>query len=322
MGAVRDPVAILELDIRADLQLVESQLRESVGSDQSLVHEAALYLIQAGGKRIRPKLALLAGRAGDRLGPPLVSCAVSVELIHLASLYHDDVIDETLVRRGVPTAHVRYGNDVAVLTGDFLFARSSALAARLGPYVSERLSDTIAALCEGQIMEGQMAGRLDVAPEHYLEVIRRKTASLIASSCHLGAWLSGASAEIVQALTTFGDAIGMAFQLADDILDIAAEQEESGKVPGTDIREGVLTLPALHTLEQGGSGGDALRSALETQDVEAALGLLRTNGSLEFARAAVADWQRAAVDALAPIPDGPVRDALEQVAAFIGERKS
>ena len=320
MASLRDPVAMLELDIRADLERVEAMLHEVIRSDQSLVQEAAAHLIDAGGKRFRPMLTLLAGHAGDPTDPRLISCAAAIELTHLATLYHDDVIDETTIRRGVPTVNVRYGNSVAVLTGDFLLARASGLAADLGAYVSRRLADTIAELCEGQIMETGSAGKLDVTPEHYLDVIARKTASLIATSCHLGAWLAGASPEIVAAITAYGVALGMAFQLSDDILDIAGEEQESGKTPGTDLREGVLTLPVLETLAGRVPGTDDLRSALEAHDVDAALAVLQSNGSVEIARAAVAEWQGSALRALEPVAVSPARDALEQLVGFIGER--
>jgi heptaprenyl diphosphate synthase len=320
MASARDPVAVLELDIRADLDRIESMLHDVVHSDQPMISEAAAYLIDAGGKRFRPMLTLLAGHCADPTEPRLIACGTAIELTHLATLYHDDVIDETGVRRGVPTANVRYGNSVAVLTGDFLFARASGLAADLGPYVSRRLADTIAELCEGQIMETASAGALDVTPDHYLEVIRRKTASLIATSCHLGAWLAGASPEAVAAVTEFGTALGMAFQLSDDILDVAGDQQESGKVPGTDLREGVLTLPALETLAGRAPRGADLRRALESEDFDGALELLRSNGSVELSREAVATWQARAVSALAVLPSGPARDALEQLAGFIGER--
>jgi len=318
--SLRDPVAILELDIRADLERVEAMLHDIIRSDQSIVQEAAAYLIDAGGKRFRPMLTLLAGHTGDPTDQRLIPCAAAIELTHLATLYHDDVIDETTMRRGVPTVNVRFGNSVAVLTGDFLLARASGLAADLGAYVSRRLADTIAELCEGQIMETGSAGSLDTTPAHYLDVIGRKTASLIATSCHLGAWLAGAAPRVVSAITDYGNALGMAFQLSDDILDIAGEEQESGKTPGTDLREGVLTLPALETLAGRARGAEDLRRALDAQDVEAALTVLRSNGSVEIARAAVADWQSRAVRALEPIPVSPARDALEQLVGFIGER--
>src|SRR5205807_2804445 len=320
MGPLRDPVATLELDIRADLERVEATLHEVIRSDQSMVHEAARYLIDAGGKRFRPMLTLLTGYAGDPKDPRLIPCAAAIELTHLATLYHDDVIDETTIRRGVPTVNVRFGNSVAVLTGDFLLARASGLAADLGAYVSRRLAGTIAELCEGQIMETGSAGSLDVTPMHYLDVIGRKTASLIATSCHLGAWLAGAAPPVVSAITDYGTALGMAFQLSDDILDVAGQEAESGKTPGTDLREGVLTLPALETLAGRVPGTDDLRRALEAHDVGAALAVLRSNGSVEIARAAVAEWQGRALRALDPLPVGPAREALEQLVGFIGER--
>src|SRR5579864_20300 len=320
MASLRDPVALLELDIRADLERVEAVLHETITSDQTMVHEAARYLIDAGGKRFRPMLTLLAGYTGDPKDERLISCAAAIELTHLATLYHDDVIDETTMRRGVPTVNVRYGNSVAVLTGDFLLARASGLAADLGPYVSRRLADTIAELCEGQIMETGAAGSFDIGAEHYLDVIGRKTASLIATSCHLGAWLAGAPPKIVEAITTYGVALGMAFQLSDDILDVTGEEQESGKTPGTDLREGVLTLPALETLAGKAPGGDDLRRALEAKDADAALTILRENGSVERARAAVEDWQGRARAALGRLDQGSAREALEQLIAFIGAR--
>ena len=321
MRPLRDPVAILELDIRANLERVEATLHEVIKSDQSMVHEAARYLIDAGGKRFRPMLTLLAGYAGDPKDPRLVPCAAAIELTHLATLYHDDVIDETSVRRGVPTVNVRYGNSVAVLTGDFLLARASGLAADLGAYVSRRLADTIAELCEGQIMETAASGLLDVTAEHYLDVIARKTASLIATSCHLGASLAGASPQIVDAITTFGVALGMAFQLSDDILDVTGDEQESGKTPGTDLREGVLTLPALETLAGRARYSEQLRSALEAKDADGALQILRSNGSVELAQAAVSGWQERARAALGPLDRGSTRDALEQLIDFIGARE-
>ena len=320
MGSTTDPLAVLELDIRADLERVEAVLRDNVVSDRPLVAEAASHLLAAGGKRFRPMLVLLAGGLREPPDEALIPCAAAIELTHLATLYHDDVIDETAIRRGVETVNARYGNSVAVLTGDFLFARASGLAADLGAYVSRRLADTIAELCEGQLIEGELAGRVDVKPADYLDVIGRKTASLIATSCHLGAWLAGAPAEVVDAVTAYGRALGMAFQLSDDILDVVGQEAESGKAPGTDLREGVLTLPALETLAGAIDGGDDLRAALAGADIDEALRILRGNGSVARARAAVADWQARANAALAPVPASRVRDGLERLAAFIGER--
>jgi heptaprenyl diphosphate synthase len=322
MPALRDPIAVVQLDIHDELAEVEAVLREAAGSDQELVHEAGQHLIRAGGKRFRPMLTLLCGYLGDPADPRIVRCAAAIELTHLATLYHDDVIDETTLRRGVPTVNATFGNHIAVLAGDFLLARSSSLAADLGAYVSRRLADTIAELCEGQIMETGGAGSLDVAPDRYLDVIKRKTASLIATACHLGAYLAGAEPHLVEAATSYGLALGMAFQLSDDLLDITGVEEDSGKTPGTDLREGVLTLPALLTLEGRAPGGDTLRDALQRKDVNASLELLRGNGALDLARAAVSDWQRRALAALEPVAAGEARGALERLVGFVGDRDS
>src|SRR5439155_21787771 len=229
MADTRDPAAVVDLDVRDDLERVEQVLHDSVDSSEPLVREAARHLLGAGGKRFRPMLVLLSGHLGDADDPRLVPCAAAIELTHLATLYHDDVIDEAGVRRGAPSANARFDNTVAILTGDYLFARSSGLAAGLGTYVSRVLADTIAALCEGQIMESEHAGTETQTQERYLAVVERKTAALLATSCHLGAWLAGAPPEVVEASTAFGRALGMAFQLSDDVLDIAGREEESGK---------------------------------------------------------------------------------------------
>lgn len=319
---MRDPTEVIEIDVRADLEAVESVLRIEAGSDQAFVQEAATYLIEAGGKRFRPMLTLLCGYLGDPKDERLVPCAAAIELTHLATLYHDDVIDETMMRRGVPTANVRYGNSIAVLAGDFLLARASSLASGLGAYVSRRLADTIAALCEGQIMETSSLGRSDVGTEHYLEVIRRKTAALIATACHMGAWLSGAHEDAIAAATAYGDALGMAFQLADDILDVEGDPSASGKIPGTDIREGVMTLPALATLDGRCPRGEDLRVAIDSKDIDAALQILQTNGAIDLARGVVREWQERALMTLEPVPDGDAKAALAHLVGFVSQRSA
>ncbi|HVL32264.1 MAG TPA: polyprenyl synthetase family protein, partial [Actinomycetota bacterium] len=269
-----------------------------------------------------PMLTLLGGFFGDPNDERLVPCGAAIELTHIATLYHDDVIEDAKLRRGVPTANARYGNTVAVLAGDFLLARASGLAADLGAYVSKKLSATIAELCEGQIMETEALGRLDVTGERYLEVIRRKTASLIATSCHMGAYLGGAPQQVVDAISEYGNAVGIAFQLADDILDVTGDEASLGKTPGTDLRVGVLTLPVLDTLAGYVSGEAELRAALVGRDVDRALAILRDNGSLDRARLAVGEWQRRALDALELVPAGTARNAFERLAEFVGGRNS
>src|ERR1051326_1479968 len=319
MGPLRDPTTVVDLDVRGDLEKVESVLRESVASSEPLVHEAAAHLLTAGGKRFRPMLVLLCGHLGNPADERLVSCAAAIELTHLATLYHDEVMDEAAIRRGAPSANARYDNTVAILTGDFLFARSSGIAADLGTYVSRVLADTIAELCEGQIMESEHS-RGDQTLERYLAVVERKTAALLATSCHLGAWLAGAAPEVVTAVTDFGRALGVAFQLSDDVIDVASLEEQSGKVPGTDLREGVWTLPVFETMSGRAPGGPDLSLLLDGGDIDGALALLRGNGSIDLALRTVAEWGESARASPAPLPRGWARTALEQLAAFLTER--
>ncbi len=236
------PDAALEADIRARLDQVEQALEKSVRVESSgLLSETSSYLIAAGGKRFRAMLVLLAGYFGDPTDPRLIGGSVSIELVHLATLYHDDVIDEADPRRGAPSANMRWDNTVAILSGDFLFARASEISTELGTDVCRLLARTIAILCDGQIREVDSSAKVEQPESNYLEIIRRKTASLIGTSCRLGGMLSDATPVHTDVLEEFGDALGMAFQLSDDIMDITATQLELGKEPGSDLRLGVYT---------------------------------------------------------------------------------
>src|SRR3954467_654778 len=237
---VADPT--LERELENGLRAVEEFMRASVKSDYAFVTEAARHLVDAGGKRFRPLLVLLAAQFGNPAAPGVVPSAVVVELTHLATLYHDDVMDEADVRRGAQSANSRWTNAVAILTGDFLFARASDVLADLGPEAVRIQARTFDRLVQGQIREtvGPEPGSDPV--EHHLRVIADKTGSLIATSCRFGAMLSGAQESAVEVLARFGERIGIAFQLSDDLLDVTAESAASGKVPGTDLREGVPTL--------------------------------------------------------------------------------
>ena len=247
---LESPDPVLESEIRARLDRVEEALHKALEeADSQLLSATANYLLAAGGKRFRPMLALLSGYFGDPSDPRLIPASVSLELVHVATLYHDDVIDEAESRHGVPAANVRWDNTVAILTGDYLFARASEVGADLGPEVCRILAQTIAVLCDGQIREVDASRRLDQTEANYLEVIRRKTGALIATSCRLGAMMSDAPPEHVDILGAFGESLGLAFQLSDDIMDITSSQLELGKEPGVDMKEGVYTLPVLHALE-------------------------------------------------------------------------
>jgi heptaprenyl diphosphate synthase len=284
------------VDLRPGMELVEQRLRTTVAAELPFVEDAARHLIDAGGKRFRPMLVLLAGMLGGERATDdrLADAGVVVELVHLSTLYHDDVIDGADARRGATAAHVRWSNTVAILTGDFLLARASELSAALGVEVTRVMAQTIAALCSGQIREvqGSAAARSHGMPpvaadrEHYLTVIEEKTGSLISASCRLGAILSGMPRENVEALTAFGHHLGMSFQLADDVLDIASESTDSGKVPGTDLREGVRTMPVLYALEAEGPDSHLARLVADPTDanVEEALAILRAHPAMVLAR--------------------------------------
>ena len=228
-------------------------------------------------------LVLLAGYFGDPTDPRLIPGAAAIELTHVATLYHDDVMDEAASRHGVASVNARWDNTIAILTGDFLFARSSELAADLGPDVCRLLAQTIAVLCDGQIRDVASAGDVDKTEQDHLEVIRRKTGVLIASSCRMGGMLSDATPDDLETLGAFGESLGLAFQLSDDIMDITSTQLELGKEPGTDIREGVYTIPVLHEL-RAGPGRDELRRILaagppDGELLDRALEIVRAGGA-------------------------------------------
>jgi heptaprenyl diphosphate synthase len=318
------PDAALEADIRVRLDRVEEALEKAVVADSDLLAATAKYLLSAGGKRFRPMLVLLAGYFGDPTDPRLIPGSVAIELTHLATLYHDDVIDEADDRRGVPSANARWDNTVAILTGDYLFARASEISADLGPDVCRLLARTIGVLCDGQIREVDSSGKVEQTEESYLEIIRRKTGVLIATSCRLGGMVSDAPEEQVEILEEFGEALGMAFQLSDDIMDVTASQLELGKEPGTDMKEGVYTLPVLHALNEGPDRDELQRllahGAPDGEMLDRALEIVRTGGSIEHARDAVTREVRLATGLAERLPEGPARHALVQLAKFLAIR--
>ena len=310
----------LEVSLREGMAAVEVALHEAVKSDFPFVAETSRHLVEAGGKRFRPLLVLLAAQLGDPSAPGVVPAAVVVELTHLATLYHDDVMDEALLRRGAVSANARWDNTVAILTGDFLFARASDILADLGPEAVRLQARTFERLVTGQIRETVGPSEADDPVEHYLAVVADKTGSLIATSGRFGAMLSGADDAVVDVMTRFGERIGTAFQLSDDILDVTSDSTASGKVPGTDLREGVPTLPVLHMRRTSSRDPADLRllalldSDLTDDALHAeALALLRAHPAMQ---AANDDLRRVADDArsvLAPLPAGPIRAALESL---------
>ncbi len=312
-----------EASIKAGLDAVEEQLRQAVAAADPLVNEAARHLLDAGGKRFRPLLVLAAAQLGDAERDEVVASAVVVELTHLATLYHDDVMDEADVRRGAASANSRWSNSVAILTGDYLFARASDVVADLGPEAVRIQSRTFSRLVTGQIREtaGPLPGVDPV--EHYLGVLADKTGSLIATSGRFGAMFSGASAAVVDTLTAYGEAIGVAFQLSDDLLDI--ESESSGKTPGTDLREGIPTLPVLYALASTDPAEARLRSLVsrplsDDDEVAEALTLLRASPAMAAARQVVREYADRSRALVASLPDGPAKSALLSLADLVVDR--
>jgi heptaprenyl diphosphate synthase len=325
--SVRDQA--LEADVQAGLAAVEEGLLDATRSEVPFITEAAQHLVRAGGKRFRPLLALLAARFGDPYAPGVVPAAVVVELTHLATLYHDDVMDEADVRRGVPSANNRWDNSVAVLTGDFLFARASHILADLGPEAVRIQAEAFERLVTGQILEtaGPRDGRDPVA--HYLDVIGGKTGSLIAVAGRFGAMMSGADETVVTVLTQYGEQLGIAFQLADDVLDIASDSHESGKTPGTDLREGIPTLPVLRLRERAerlGDPDDLALCELLASDLSddgrhrEALTRLRAHPALEQARKDTVRYAEDARATLDPLPECDAKSALVELCDAVVHR--
>jgi heptaprenyl diphosphate synthase len=316
----------LEQRLRARMAEVETELEAAIQSEARFVTEAARHLMHAGGKRFRPLLVLLAAETGDPTADGVVTSACVVELTHLASLYHDDVMDEAVLRRGAESANARWDNLVAILTGDFLFSKSSELTARLGADAVRIQAETFTRLVEGQILETLGPGEDEDPLEHYLRVVAGKTGSLIATSARYGARFAGAPLEVEDALTAYGEMIGSAFQLSDDILDIASESDESGKTPGTDLREGVPTLPVLLAKRSTDPADARLLELLDadlTDDTlhAEALDLLRKHPAMGQARAYVLERAAEARELLSVLPEGsPVRDALEAFAELVATR--
>jgi len=318
------PDPALEEELRARLNDVEATLEKTVRSDTEFVTEAASWLVAAGGKRFRPMLVLLSGYFGDPTDPRLVQGAAAIELTHLATLYHDDVVDEADTRRGRPSVNAQWGNNVAILTGDFLFARASEISAELGTEVSKLLARTIALLCDGVIREVEAWGRTTQTVDSYLEMIRRKTGALIATSCRLGGMLSEAPGETVEVLDDFGMALGMAFQLSDDIMDFISTEEELHKQPGQDMKLGVYTLPVLYALQDGEGAGELAtllgQGPPEGERLSRALEIVRRDGSMRRARESVTDAVRRAGRLAEQVEVGRARDALLHITQFIAER--
>lgn len=320
------PDSPLGTDVNKGLALVEDALQEVAGTEDALLTDASRHLINAGGKRFRATLVLLAAQFGNPHDPRVVPGAVAIELTHLATLYHDDVMDEAVVRRGSESANSRWSNTVAILTGDFLFARASQILAGLGADAIRIQAETFVRLVTGQVAEtvGPAPGQDPL--DHYMSVVTNKTGSLMATAGRFGAMLSGAPDEVMARIVPACEALGIAFQLSDDIIDVASDPEQLGKAPGTDLREGIQSLPVLHALRAPGSGGSRLIELLRSADLTdsrlhaEALALLRAHPAMDTARADMLHWAEAARREIIKLPDVSARAAFEALCDFVVER--
>lgn len=321
---VKDQALLKKLE--AGLELVEARLIEATTHTDPVAKDAARHLVDAGGKRIRPVLVLLAAQLGNPDKTEVIDSAVVAEITHLATLYHDDVMDEAPTRRGVPTAHKIWGNSLAILTGDLLFARASQVAAYLGDEIIRLQSSTFERLCLGQMHETVGPNETQNPIEHYIQVLADKTGSLIAASAQMGLLASGGDRSFEQPLVEFGEAVGVAFQLIDDVLDIAPEGE-SGKTPGTDLRAAVPTLPVLLLREMAKTDVEA-RALLERIDGDLSndevlaqvVVELRNHPAAKAAEEDARRWAQKAIAAIKPLPNGSIKDALTTFANAVVDR--
>jgi heptaprenyl diphosphate synthase len=308
------------------LELVEVALEEAVSHTDPIAKVTARHLSAAGGKRVRPTLVLLTSLFGEGVNEQVVDASVVVELTHLATLYHDDVMDNAPMRRGVPTAHEIWGNSVAILTGDLLFARASQVVSKLGARALTLQADTFERLCLGQLHEtvGPQDGDEPVA--HYIQVLADKTGSLIAAAAELGIMFSGASDDFRAPVREYGEKIGVAFQLIDDVIDLQSDGKTSGKTQGTDLLAGVDTLPTLYLRQIAGTdaAAAALVARIDAVTPETLAGVVADLGVHEATQRAYEEakrWADEAVEALAPLPDGPAKQAMTAFAEAVVDRQ-
>ncbi|WP_460938918.1 polyprenyl synthetase family protein [Phycicoccus ginsengisoli] len=312
--------------LQQGLDQVDALLRREVDHDDPFIAGANVHLIEAGGKRFRPLLTLLAAQLGSGTNEDVVAAAAGVELTHVASLCHDDVMDEADVRRGAPSANARYGNSTAILVGDLLFGTASSIIADLGAEAVKIQAETFVRLCAGQIRDTRRAPEGTDPVEYYLGVLADKTGVLIATAARYGAMFSGCDAATVEVMREYGERIGMAFQLADDLIDVSSDEAELGKRPGTDLREGKRTLPVLYALASDDPSDGRLQQLLERDlrddedSLAEALDLLRVNAAMDRAREHTAAVARRAQEVLAPLPEGAAKDALHALATSVVTR--
>ena len=316
----------LEQSLISDLKKVEELMRSHIKGDYPLVVETSRHLVEAGGKRLRPLLTLLSAQFGDPTNYDIIKAAVCCELTHLATLYHDDVMDDAALRRGVVSANKKWDNAVAILTGDYLFSKVSDMLADIGPEAVKLQAKTFERLVIGQIKETQGKSEGLSQIDHYMKVVADKTGSLIATSARFGALLSGASMEVVETLTKFGEKIGVAFQVADDLLDIASTETASGKIPGTDLKEGVPTLVTLFVMTDNDPADkvliEKLSKPISDQDLSGVIQELRNHKALKKVQDYLSNVAKEANQLLVDLPNGPAKSALENLTFALVNRST
>ena len=316
----------LEQSLISDLKKVEELMRSHIKGDYPLVVETSRHLVEAGGKRLRPLLTLLSAQFGDPTNYDIIKAAVCCELTHLATLYHDDVMDDAALRRGVVSANKKWDNAVAILTGDYLFSKVSDMLADIGPEAVKLQAKTFERLVIGQIKETQGKSEGLSQIDHYMKVVADKTGSLIATSARFGALLSGASMEVVETLTKFGEKIGVAFQVADDLLDIASTETASGKTPGTDLKEGVPTLVTLFVMADNDPVDkvliEKLSKPISDQDLAGVIKELRNHKALKKVQDYLSNVAKEANQLLVDLPNGPAKSALENLTFALVNRST
>lgn len=325
MGLEKIKLMSLYKDFRKDVAYIEKELEKSVQSTSPIVRQASLHLLKAGGKRIRPIFVILAAQFGNYSLKNVSKVAVSLELIHMASLVHDDVIDDSDMRRGLETVKAKWNNRVAMYTGDFIFSRAlTSMAAIEKAAVHEILAETMLEICKGEIIQIDFQQQVDQNLRDYLQRIKRKTALLLASSCELGALSADADRETARKLRRYGYFTGMAFQIVDDILDITSTDKELGKPAGSDLLNGHITLPILYIKDEEAFKPymeRAFTGAMAEEDRQEMLRYIRSSGAIEKAQRVSDLYLEKALQELETLPDGKSKRALLQIADFIGQRK-
>lgn len=318
---------LLFADIKKDLKKVESELLQYVQSDIPLLTETSAHLLKAGGKRLRPAFALLAGKFHNYSPTKLMPLAVALELIHMASLVHDDVVDASYTRRGIPTVKANWGNKVSVHTGSFLFAKSLDLVAKYeNPQISGVLAKVSVEMCRGEIQQISTAFNVNQNIKDYFYRIKRKTALLIAASCRLGATATEAPNHIIHSLNMYGHFLGMAFQITDDVLDLTGDIKKFGKQIGSDLRQGIITLPVILSINDNSKDAKLLKEIIKTEikkesDIKLAIDIIEKSGAIEHSLEISNNYINKAKKELRRLPNVSTRDTLYYIADFVQARK-